>query len=1210
MKKISLVLLTSFGILICFSMLPAQSTTSRLDGTVTDASGAVIPGATVVLTNTETGIERSSLTNDDGLYVFSQVNPGLYRVSAENAGFKKSVVEGVRVEVGVPATVSLRLEVGGTDEVVTVAAEQGQAVVNTVNASINTVVSRVQIENLPLPTRNVLDLALLQAGITGNVGRAARQASVNGTRGTFNNLTLDGINNQDTFIRTDSFFGIIPVKESFVEEFNITTSNSDVKGAFGSSQTQLITRSGTNEFHGSLFYFHKNDALNANTFFNNASGLPKERLLNHQFGGNVGGPILKNKLFFFVNYEEERAPASASIVRSVLTPSARQGNFTYIRRDNGQLQTVNLFQLGQVTPDAAMASIIQLTPLPNDTSTGDGRNFSGFRFNSPDTSNDRQWVAKVDFKPNQTHSIEGTFHRFTFDYPNDTGNDIGAVFPNLPGAGQDSTRYLSTAAWTMTPGPSFTNQVRYGFQWYEVDFFNNEQFSRGFKIFFPGEGVGANLIDNPVRNFAPQGRKAPVHEISNNASWITGNHSIDFGGSFRWTSVDLFNAAGVIPEYTLGFGTGNEDPLAASLFPGGISTNDLTSASEILAILGGFVDEAAQVFNVTNRTSGFVSGAAERRILRQKYFSFYGADTWKATPRLTLTLGLRWEYHGVPTEKDGLALLPRGGVSSVLDPNAVLEFAGSGTGRPFHKKDWNNFAPNVAIAWQPFGDNKTVFRAGYGISYVIDNNFTAVRNAFIANDGLSQEVAVSGLSGTVSRGGIVKVPTPVFKVPRTARDNILLDSQAALYTIDPDLRTPYVQQWTVGIQRELFAHTAVELRYVGNHGVKLGRAVDLNQVRFPAEFVEDFKRAQRNLAANNNPARGETLQVIPKLGLGGFLGNATIRSWIRNGEIGQYVGGFLAPNRAFFFAGEGGEDFGATLPISFFYPNPNAFVGDVLWNSAFSKYNALQFEVRRRSENGLSGLFNYTWSKVLTNFSGTQSNFRGLMDNAQPSLEIMRPEYDITHVLNGSASYDLPFGRGRRFMEAAPAVVDAVLGGWNLSGIMRIRSGEIVNIISNRGTINRGGARSVVNTAHLRNLDIEALQYMTGIFKDSRGRILLFHPSLIGPDGRANSNFFENPGLLQAGTLGLSPVSGPWYFTVDLGVRKQFRLPVTEDTRVEFRFDFFNLFNRTNFNVGRQGSDWESLGFFNNQDINRTTFGLIDSTFSSREMQVAIRILF
>ncbi len=676
-------------------------------------------------------------------------------------------------------------------------------------------------------------------------------------------------------------------------------------------------------------------------------------------------------------------------------------------------------------------------------------------------------------------------------------------------------------------------------------------------------------------------------------SWVKGNHTIKVGGSVRLTKVDQFNDAGILPTYTLGFGPGNPDPLVPDLFPGGISSGELSTASALLGTLGGFVDEAEQVFNVLSPHSGYVDGGSQTNILTQNFVNFYLGDTWRVTPDLSLTFGVRWEFHSVPDETQGLALLPVGGIESVLDPEAVIDLAGSTNGRSFFNNDGNNFAPNMGLAWQV--SDRTVLRAGYGLNYVVDNNLTTVLNALRGNDGLSQTVAFSGISGTVSGEGLVPIPTPEFRIPRTARDGILANATAAVFTIDPNLRTPYVQQWTIGLQHRIMRDTAVELRYVGNHGVKLSRAVDLNQVLLPPAFVEDFRRAQRNLAANADPYAGEPLQIFPQLGFAGFLQSGGVQNMIRNGEIGQYVGGFLAPNRIFFFEGEGGERFGATLPISFFLRNPNAFVGDFVGNNAFSRYNALQFEVRRRLRSGLTGQFNYTWGKVLTNFSGSQSNFRGLFDNAQPQLEIMRPDFDITHTFNGNWVWEIPVGRGRKWMNTG-SILNEIAGGWDLSGFLRIRSGETVNIVSGRGTINRGGSRGLTNTVHLEGIDIKALQSKTGSFRNSDGRVMLFDSSLIAEGGGGNPSVFKNPGLLEAGTLGMSPVSGPWYASLDVGLRKSFALPITEESQVQLRVDAFNLLNHTNFNVHTQPpSTLDDLGVLNRHNPNSTQFGLIST---------------
>ena len=268
--------------------------------------------------------------------------------------------------------------------------------------------------------------------------------------------------------------------------------------------------------------------------------------------------------------------------------------------------------------------------------------------------------------------------------------------------------------------------------------------------------------------------------------------------------------------------------------------------------------------------------ATERRILSQNFVHFYAGDTWRITADTSLTYGLRWELHTVPDETQGLALLPVGGAEAVLDPNAVVDFAGAAAGRPFLNSDRNNFAPNIGVARQL--TDKLVLRAGYSLNYVLDNNLTTVSNAVGNNEGLSQTVVLPGVGGTVSGGGLVPVEAPEFKIPRTARDGILADSTAALFTFDPDLRTPSVRQWNLGLQYQLLPDTAVEVRYVGNRGNDLLRGVDRNQLLLPDVFVEDFRRAQRNLAANGAPWLGEPLQIFPLLGLGASCSRGAFRT--------------------------------------------------------------------------------------------------------------------------------------------------------------------------------------------------------------------------------------------------------------------------------------------------------------------------------------------
>lgn len=1213
----------------------AQVTTSRLDGSVKDQTGAVIPEATIVLTNMETNAAATTKTNELGVFVFAQVSAGRYSVSAEAPGFKKFVVENVKIDVSIPATVNFTLEVGEVTDVVEVTASEGQTVINTVNAELNTLVSRRQILDLPLNGRNPLELAGLQAGVTTNVD--TRTAAVNGLRGTYNNLTQDGINIQDNFIRTDGFFGVTAPSVENVAEFSITTQNTGADAGIGVTQVKLITPSGSNEYHGSLFWFHRNTVLDANNFFNNALGLEREKLIRNQYGGRAGGPIFRDKLFFYSFYQGTRERSGASVLRFTLTEAARRGLYTYQAND-GSTQTVDLFELaarrpdptlGPLRADAAITELINLTPTPNDFTVGDRFNTAGFRFNSSVQADDDLVGFRIDYHPSLNHQVEAIFHYFDSRFPNDVFNDIGETFPGIPGGGQASTRKLGSYAWRWTPGPTLTNELRWGFQHAPVAFTNAQTFEQGYQLRFPefnpDPAVPADtIVDNPIQNFLPQGRTAPVYELVDNVSWVKGNHALRFGGHLRWSNVDSFNNFGSIPEYQLGFGGVNGNPLTTGAFPGGIGSNDFNRASAILALLGGVVERATQTFNVRDRTSGFVPGLGEERRYRQRFLAFYGGDTWRLRQNLTLNLGLRWEWHSVPTEAGGLFLFPRDGFAGLRDPNAVLDFFGTGTGREIADNDLNNFAPSVSFAWDPFGTGKTSIRAGFGISYVVDNIFTAFANATGANDGLSQTVTRADLRGTVSSGGIQPIPEPEFMVPRTILDNLALNPFPALFTVDPKLRVPYVQQWTLSLERQLFADTAIEIRYVGNRGTKLVRAIDINQMDVVNNgFAADVLRAQQNMlhcrdSMGNgipNPTSArlcdagyqiQTLQIFPLLGFRGrtLLNNATVRTFITTGEAAQIVVLMFQGRDSVFDPASG-----AQIGPDFFFPNPNAFVTDFVGNNSFSTYHALQFEARRRLAQGFYFQFNYSFGKALTDFAGSQSNFSGRLDNNRPLLEKQRANFDVTHTANLNFVYELPFGPGARFLSGSRGVWGKLLEGWQMNGILQARSGPPISIISGRGTFNRTGFGRGDNNSANTTLTAEQLRQMSGLFFLSDGTPSIFDPRLIGPDGRANTQFFSNPNAGQVGTLGLTPIDGPGYVNVDFGLLKKTRFStfLNESTEFEFRWEMFNAFNRTNFLTGLPN---DSSGNKIAEDINSVEFGRISGAFAPRIMQVALKINF
>jgi hypothetical protein len=460
--------------------------------------------------------------------------------------------------------------------------------------------------------------------------------------------------------------------------------------------------------------------------------------------------------------------------------------------------------------------------------------------------------------------------------------------------------------------------------------------------------------------------------------------------------------------------------------------------------------------------------------------------------------------------------------------------------------------------------------------------------------------------------GFPEITPPTLTFPFRARDIFsTTDPGFAIFTIDPDLKTPYVQQWNLGIQREVFGDMVAEVRYVGNHGTKLTRGIDINQFRiFNGGFFDDFQRARFNLlncpGGRVNPTAAQCpnrqpLQVLPSFGAFA-LNQATFLTALRQGEPARVLDFFIT-NKEFFFADFGGGDFGSTQLLSTYLPNSNAFVTDFIGNNSFSNYNALQAEIRQRLKHGFDFQANYTWSKGFTDFEGGQTNFSGLLDLNQGNVkEKRRGVNDITHIFKANAGYELPFGPGGRW--ANSGVMSKVFGGMKLTGIFVAQSGRPISFISARGTLNRTG-RSGNNTANT-NLSVSDLQQITGLFFDpTNGQPLMFDPAVIQAlrndtsPLRNQNGFFSNPNPGTTGNLQLTPVSGPGVWNLDMGFIK--RTPITETVNVEFRMEAFNVFNHTNFFIGSGTL---------NQNINSSTFGQITETYDPRILQFALKLNF
>jgi len=1140
---------------LCFG----QTQAARLQGTVRDTSGAIVPNAKVVVVNNQTKDSSDATTNASGLYVIPALRPGTYTLTVEAPGFSKTTVTDIELAVSASIAQDVKLEIGKLTEVIEVAANAVS--VATTDAQVSAAVTMRDIDTLPQLARTPITLAIFQPGVQisqngSNTGTDTSYSHVNGLRQGSNNSTLDGIDVNDA---TAPRLGLSLTANNTdsVEEFRVVTASGKAEyGRNAGGQVELVTRSGTNTPHGSFFDYIRNQALNANDFFSNKAGNTKPMFIQNIYGGSFGGPIKRNKLFIFGNYQGRRTHQAISRVRTVPTDLAKQGIFQYTA--GGAVQQYNVLNADPLHRgiDPAIATLLKIYPSPNDTSVGDGLNSAGYRFNNPNNSLEDQFTIKADYnlKDNQHVFFRQSWQR---NSSIDSLNSADASFPGQPQGTQGGKRWGMAGGWDWTITPTTINEARYGHQ------SATTAFNRPARV--AGPMYQFNTWTDPMlRNFA-QGRNSPVNEYTDNLTKIHGNHTFKAGGNVRFTKQWGYNDAGIYPNDSLLISlSGNAPPPGAN--PPGVTGTALTTFQGMYNNLLGRVGSVAQTY-YSDLTSWQAPGTARVRNFVFHEYGFFLQDDWKVSRQLTLNLGLRYDFSGVPYEQDGLA----GALDQSSSLNTISQVSNFTIqkGAQWYKNDWNNFAPRIGFAWDPEGDGKTAIRGNYGIFYdriigstasSVDGNTPGFSSALTSfpNQAAGNDVRIADKPASP--------PQPAAPVLTPAANR----SISAISVFDPTLRTGYVEMWGLNVQRSLVKDTVLQVGYVGNRGLKLFFNQDLNQVRMTPSFINDVKELAANLTNFNNVSPNNVL--VRMFGTASAAATAVGTSNLQTNQI-RNITDALDQSYNSNYAKIG-------APQTYLRPFPQFFRLYYGTNAGLSWYNSLQVSLRHQTKS-LRIFANYTFSKSLDNTNAEGNGSADPMDSFNLNLSKARSDFDRAHVANVQGSYTLPVGKGHAFGGNMPRWANTLIGGWDLGALWIWESGAAITADSARFTNVSYNTASWLNYSGTRDIGSVSRQVA------NYDGVYFFDPNV-------NFSKFSYPGMADYGNAGRGTFRGPHFFNVDASLVKTFAL--TERKKVLFRAEAYNLFNNVN---------WGNPSF---SLTNAQSFGKISNVVSNpRLLQGALR---
>ena len=1163
MKALTLSTLAVATTLIFAALAEAQ--TASINGTVTDPTGAVVQQAHVTAINAATNVSHVTQTGTSGVYSLTQLSAGAYEVKIEKSGFRTVSFPGLTLTVDQALTLNAKMEVGSPSVQITVESTSVTPI-DTTEAQISNLIDSEQMQALPLILRDPYQLVLLTPGTTyTNSGTGG--FSINGGRDRNNNFQLDGTNNNDAGVPGS---GLATLNPDATEEFRVITNNylpEFGRNSFG--VIDIISRSGTNHFHGDVYYFGRWNALGARDFFNPEATTGRQSpYVRNTFGASVGGPIVKDKLFFFFNYEGNRFSTALTTTANIPAPGFSTGKFTYVDPVAGpvpidvstQTSSNNAFNLSL---DPQVRKLLSFYPaVPNGPSVIPGV-VDRFFFADPDLLNANNYLTKIDYmiKPKQTLSVR---------YLANQSTDNGAIFDVLPGIGgvaSSGVLHSLNGHLTSTLTPNHQNDFFAAAIRSNPTFKCNgigtidglslagtDAFGRGRDWFnVPGSPFTA-IACAGLGDSNQQQRRFGIYTVGDNFILIKGRHSFKFGYEFDENYENNFNSFGTrsTPSFAINLNTG------ASALTNTVPFNNELVQDAVWALFGAvFQETQTQLF-----TPGGTRVPNDERNFREHDMYGFFQDQFKVKSNLTLSYGLRYEWDGVPYDTHD-ALTSATPAALAGPPPVQFVRVTRGGPNPLYVNDVKGVEPRVGLAWDPFKNGRTSVRLGYGITR--DRQFFNVTGNTRANPPLSlpfvdnaffNTIGNPQYSGPVSAVQISNIPIPATQ-PAPA-SNLQQFAFAFPQTIDPNFHVPYVQQWNFGIQRQLPWSMTLEINYVANKANRLYRIVDGNAPN-PAlvaqlrAYCADPTFNPANPVPNpNNPFGCIDGPSVP-------VQFETVQG--SNLYIGKEMG--LLP-------------FDAVQNSAAFHSNLSASLAN-------SNSNALQLTLNRRFSHGMSFGANYTWAHAIDDasdgFLPQQGEFPFPANSFFLSRERGNSSFDVRNRAVIDYVAELPFGRGKNRLSSG--LVGRVLEGWAWSGIATIQSGFPYEIFEAGVDSDGTGAQQRASFA----TSPTSVPFAPGAPVTGANRGLFMFPLFGGP-----------------GTVGRNSFRGPHYRNFDMVVSKNTK--ISERFSLQFRSEYYNIFNHPNF----QQPD---------QFINDATFGESfgevgrpDNTTGARQLQFAMKLLF